>query len=211
LGRDTGRDTGCDTGCDTGWDTRAGASAGPTINGPTVSGPTSSGPTSREPTRLFQLQLPRCLGSTHPRLVALVDVGLAYPQPHRLRPVTELIGDPLDRAVVMPQLGTHGPNHPRRRGLLLLRVPPRGRLPGDCSFGMTPSPFPRSGASTGPSGAHPRVGPVGGFAVRGRHRPVVAGVGRHPLGCRPTHMLPVGSPNQGANWRCSPGTGIPGR
>lgn len=48
---------------------------------------------------------------------------------HRLGTVAELLGDPLHGAVLAAQLGPQRPDHPHRRGLLLLRVPPGGRLP----------------------------------------------------------------------------------
>ena len=65
---------------------------------------------------------------TRAGLVAVVDIGLANPQPHRLCAVAELIGHPLHHAMVVAQLGAQGADHPHRRGLLLLRVPPRRGL-----------------------------------------------------------------------------------
>ena len=72
---------------------------------------------------------PRRVARAHPGHVALVDVGLAHPGPHRLGAVPELRRDPLDRAVLGAQLGTQRPDHPHRSGLLLRAVATRRRLP----------------------------------------------------------------------------------
>jgi hypothetical protein len=64
----------------------------------------------------------------HAGLVAVIDVGLAHPQPHRLDPVAELLGKPPHRAVVTAKLGSKRADHPHCGGLLLPGVPARGRL-----------------------------------------------------------------------------------
>src|SRR5665647_2614185 len=61
--------------------------------------------------------------------VAVVDVGLTHPQPHRLGSVAQLGRDRLDRLVLGTQSRTPRPGHPHRRGLLLFGVPTRGGLP----------------------------------------------------------------------------------
>ena len=78
-----------------------------------------------------------------PRGVPVVDVGLVHPRAHRLDAVPELASDPLHGSVLGAQFGAQRPHHPHRGGLLLRAVAARRRLPGDCSFGMTPSSFPR--------------------------------------------------------------------
>ena len=76
---------------------------------------------------------PRRLAVVTPGRVAVVDVGLPDPRPHRLDPVAELGRDPLDRPVLGAQLGAQRADHPHRRGLLLRAVPTRRRLPRrDC-------------------------------------------------------------------------------
>src|SRR5690606_822227 len=78
---------------------------------------------------LLQLpQLPR-FGRGHASHVAVVDIGLLDPRPDGLDPVSELRRDPLDRPVLAPQLRSQGSHHPDRCGLLLRRIPTRGRLP----------------------------------------------------------------------------------
>jgi len=57
------------------------------------------------------------------RLHALVDVGALDPLADRVRPVAQLLRDPLDRPVLGAQLTTQLANQPHRLGLLLLGVP----------------------------------------------------------------------------------------
>jgi hypothetical protein len=61
--------------------------------------------------------------------VAVVDVGLAEPQPHRLHPVAELHGTRLTVPCLLPssarRVGTI-----RTAAAFLLGVPPRGPPPG---------------------------------------------------------------------------------
>jgi hypothetical protein len=97
---------------------------------------------------LFKILDPMRLRRTHPGRIPVVDVGLAHPGPHRLHAVAELACNPVHRPVIGAQLGTQGAHHPHRSGLLLRAVPTRRRLPWRLFLrGMTPSSFPRSGAS----------------------------------------------------------------
>ena len=68
---------------------------------------------------LLQIPDPGRLRGAHSRRVAIVDVGLADPHPHRLHPVAELLGDPLDRAVLVAAPNARSaPSAPPRPALL---------------------------------------------------------------------------------------------
>jgi len=55
---------------------------------------------------LLERPHPRRLARAHPAHVALIDVSLADPGPHRLDAITQLGRDPPDRAVLGAQLGS---------------------------------------------------------------------------------------------------------
>src|SRR6201999_2181091 len=61
--------------------------------------------------------------------MAVVEVGLAHPGPHRFHAIAQLAGNPVHRPVIGAQLSTQGAHHPHRSGLLLRAVPTRRRLP----------------------------------------------------------------------------------
>ena len=68
----------------------------------------------------FLLQAPHSASfhDAHPDDVAVVDVGLLDPHPHRLDPVAELRCDPLDRPVLSPELGPKSSHHAHRCSFL---------------------------------------------------------------------------------------------
>jgi hypothetical protein len=106
------------------------------------------------------------------RVGGVVDVGLAYPvAPTRRRSRAARPTASRSRG----RCRSEGADHPHRGGLLLLGVPTRARPAGDCSLGMAPSSFPRSGASTASRASHsttpciPAGSATEGSAVRGRH------------------------------------------
>jgi hypothetical protein len=80
--------------------------------------------------------------------VTVVDVGLTHPGPHRLDAVPELASEPLHRPAISPNSAlsacTIRTADAFSSGVYLRVV----GFPGDCSFGMAPSSFPRSGASS---------------------------------------------------------------
>jgi hypothetical protein len=96
---------------------------------------------------LLKFPDPLRLRGRHPGRVTVVDVALAHPGAHRFHAVAELAGNPVHRPMLGAQLGTQSA-HIRTAAAfssgLYLRVV---GFPGDCSFGMTPSSFPRSVAS----------------------------------------------------------------
>src|SRR5207245_9473773 len=63
----------------------------------------------------------------NPRRHTVIDVGLTHPRPHRLRAVTQLGRDPLDRPVIGAQLLAELTHEAHRLGLLLLGIPTRSR------------------------------------------------------------------------------------
>ncbi|MDT5150581.1 MAG: hypothetical protein QOI01_2314 [Mycobacterium sp.] len=112
-------------------------------------------------TLLLQIIDPLRLRGGHTAGEAVVAVGLAHAGPHRLDAIASLTRHSLHG----PEIGTHSaPKGPRTirtadafsSGVYLRVV----GFPGDCSFGMTPTSFPRSGASTRTRPFSARVTPL---------------------------------------------------
>lgn len=99
------------------------------------------------------LHLLRVLAA-QPRLGAVVDLGLADPAAQRLGSDPELLRDPLNRAVIGAQLLAELCTARTARSFSASEYRRVVGFPGDISCGMTPSSFPRSGASNHPRATH---------------------------------------------------------
>ena len=71
---------------------------------------------------LFKLTHPSLLVGRDPGFHAVIDISLAHPGPHRLNPVTELLGHARGRSLARTELDAKCAHHPDRSGFLFSRV-----------------------------------------------------------------------------------------